>query len=164
MNTGRPIIKVELSTLEKTIEVVGIIAIVLLIGIPMYHYNLLPDEIPVHFNGKGEADSFGKKDMIWTLPFIGTLLFVGLKILTRKPHLFNYPTEITDENAAQQYSNMVRMLILLNTFFAGSFVYIIFRSIQMALGQSNGLGAGFILFFIGGVSAIVISGLISSNK
>ena len=63
------------------------------------NYFELPEIIPTHYNEAGEADSYGDKLNILALPIISTLLFIGLTILNKRPHLFNYPSEITKENA-----------------------------------------------------------------
>ena len=45
-------------------------------------YADLPDIIATHFNAQGEADDFGPKPIIWLLPSIGLVMFIGLFLKT----------------------------------------------------------------------------------
>lgn len=73
-------------------------------------YSQLPDIIPTHYNLAGEVDDTGSKSSLFLLPSITTVLYIGLTILNRYPHIFNYPGKITPENAYRQYSNAVFMV------------------------------------------------------
>ena len=98
----RPKIKLGLTNTDKIIEFIGWI---LLIGtwiLAILSFSNLPESIPTHFNGAGEADGFGEKSNIFALPIIGTILFIGMTMLNKNPHIFNYPKAITNENALSQ--------------------------------------------------------------
>ena len=92
-------IKIELDVSDWTMEIIGATFLVLMIGFPLYYFNELPNTIPIHFNGSGEADGFSQKNTVWTLPVIGLVIYIGMLILNRYPHILNYPREITEENA-----------------------------------------------------------------
>jgi uncharacterized membrane protein len=104
----------------------------------------LPDSIPTHYNGAGQADGFGGKSTIMTLPLIGTVLLVGLTILNKFPHIFNYPTNITQDNALRQYTNATRMIRYLKLIIVVIFGLTAFKTIQNANGQADGLGIWFL--------------------
>jgi len=107
---ARPKIKLELTTADTTIEIVGWFLIVAVWGLTITNYSNLPDTIPIHYNGAGQADGFGGKATILTLPLIATILFIGVTILNKFPHVFNYPTNITQDNAFRQYTNATRLI------------------------------------------------------
>jgi uncharacterized membrane protein len=107
-------------------------------------YSSLPDSIPTHFNAAGEADGFGKKASIIGLPLIATLLYIGLTLLNRFPHIFNFPTPITPDNALKQYTNATRMIRFLKLILVVVFAGISFQTIQQANGKANGLGVWFL--------------------
>ena len=145
----RPKIKLELTATDKTFEVVGWLSVFAIWVLTIVCYTNLPDTIPIHYNGAGKADGFGGKATILTLPFIATILFIGLTVLNKFPHLFNYPINITNENALRQYANITRMIRLLKLIIVIIFGLISFKTIQNTHGQSEGLGIWFLPLTIG---------------
>lgn len=144
METERPKIKVILSTTDKIVEILGWIILLVLWGWTFTHYSSLPDTIPTHFNAAGEADGFGTKVSIIALPVIASLLFIGITVLNRYPHSFNYPTAITQDNALRLYTLATRMLRFLKLVLVVVFGGIEFMTIQHATGKAAGLGVWFL--------------------
>jgi uncharacterized membrane protein len=145
----RPRIKLELTTTDKVLEFFGWFSVVVTWGLTIVFYNNLPDIIPIHYNIAGEADGFGEKENILTLPVIATIFFVGLTILNRFPQIFNYPTDITTENALRQYTLATKMIRYLKLGLAVILGFITFETIQYANGQTEGLGMWFTPFMLG---------------
>lgn len=144
----RPRQDIRLERIDQILEIVGIIGLALLIGLPIFFYGALPDVIPRHYNAVGQPNGYSEKGIIWALPAIGLILYLGLSLLNRYPHKFNYPQRVTKENAARQYKNATRMLRMLNCIIAGVFVYITYSTIRTALGKQNGLGDYFLPTFL----------------
>jgi len=111
-------------------------------------YSELNSEIPVHFNASGEADRYGDKRSIFLLPLISTMLFIGLSVLNKYPHIFNYPTEITKENAKRQYRNATNLIRILNLIIGFIFAYIIYETINTKTENSKTIGEWFLPTFI----------------
>ena len=109
MNT-RPRLQPVLKPIDKIMELLGYILLLLLWIITLYALVNAPAIIPIHFDASGKVDGYGKKATILFLAFIPTLLFVGLTQLNKYPHLFNYMTTITEVNAEQQYRIATRFL------------------------------------------------------
>ena len=109
----RPKIKLNLSKSDKVIEITSWALLIGIWVLAILNFSDLPETIPTHYNGAGEADGFGEKTNIFVLPVIGTILFIGMTILNNYPHIFNYPSTITNENAYNQYSNATRMIRIL---------------------------------------------------
>jgi len=107
---ARPKIKLVLTTTDKVFEIIGWLALLMLWILTIINYSNLPNMIPIHYNGAGQADGFGGKGVLFMLPLIASVLFIGLTLLNKFPHVFNYPTSITTENALRQYSNATRMI------------------------------------------------------
>jgi len=143
----RPKIKLELTTADKTFEIIGWLLVISVWGLTITNYANLPETIPTHYNGAGQADRFGGKATILTLPLIATVLFVGLTILNKFPHIFNYPTNITQDNALRQYAT--RMIRYLKLIIVVIFGLIEFKTIQIANGQADGLGIWFLPMTLG---------------
>lgn len=144
METERPKITLIPTMADKLVEVLGWLILLTLWGWTISHYSALPDTIPTHFNGAGEADGFGSKASIIGLPIIATLLFIGFTVLNRYPHIFNYPTTITQDNALRLYTLATRMLRYLKLILVVVFGGITFKTIQTANGESSGLGGWFL--------------------
>ena len=144
MEEERPKITLIPTTSDKLVEVLGWLILLALWGLTISHYSSLPDTIPTHFNGAGEADGFGSKASIIGLPLIATLLFIGLTVLNRYPHIFNYPTAITEDNALRLYTLATRMLRYLKLVLVLVFGGIEFMTIQHATGEASGLGVWFL--------------------
>lgn len=141
---NRPKIKPILTTTDKVIEFICWIALIGIWILTLTNYSALPETIPIHYNGVGEADGFGDKGNILTLPIISTILFIGLTILNKYPHVFNYPNTISEENALQQYTNATRLIRLLKLVIIIIFGLIVFKTIQNVNGNAEGLGVWFL--------------------
>lgn len=142
--SDRPNIHIPLTNLDRIVEIIGWCVLVAVWYLTISHYSTLPDTIPIHFNAAGKADGFGGKISILLLPGISTILFIGLTALNRRPQVFNYPTEITVDNAAPQYTNAMRLIRYLKTIIVIIFGLIDYKTIQNANGKADGLGAWFL--------------------
>ena len=145
----RPKLKIQLTPTDKVFELLGWGVLFALWVWTSTSYSNLPDIIPTHFNAAGEADGFGRKASIVGLPVIATLLYVGLTALNRFPHIFNFPTPITQDNALRQYTNATRMIRYLKLILVLVFAGISFQTIQQANGETDGLGVWFLPVTLG---------------
>jgi len=160
----RPKIKVKREPVDWAIEVTGFVAVLLLFVLPAYFYKDLPENIPIHYGFDGTPDSVKSKATVWMMPVIGLILYIGLAVLNRYPHVFNYPVEITHENAEIQYKKASRLLRLLNTIIVVSFCYITYSTILTASGESNGIGNYFIPVFVVLIFGVMGVYLFQSSK
>ena len=51
----RPKIEIKLTNTDKAIELIGFLILIAFWGIIIVSYNNLPEQIPIHYNGFGEA-------------------------------------------------------------------------------------------------------------
>ena len=160
----RPRIKLQLKQTDKVLEVVGWVSVFGIWALTLTNYSILPEIIPIHFNGAGKADGFGNKTHIFVLPIISTLLFIGLTILNKHPHIFNYPSQITKENAVDQYTNATRMMRVLKLVIVLLFGLIVFKTIQNVNGHADGLGTWFLPLTMGMIFIPILYFLIKSLK
>ena len=160
----RPRIKLQLNQTDKILEIVGWISVVGIWALPLINYFDLPEIIPIHFNGAGKANGFGNKTHIFVLPIISTLLFIGLTILNKRPHVFNYPSQITKENAVHQYTNATRMMRVLKLVIVVLFGLIVLKTIQNVNGHADGLGTWFLPLTMGMIFIPMLYFLIKSLK
>jgi uncharacterized membrane protein len=145
----RPKLKIQLSPMDQVLELLGWGVLLALWVWTGTSYSSLPDSIPTHFNAAGEADGFGRKASIFGLPVIASLLYIGLTLLNRVPHIFNFPTPVTQDNALRQYTNATRMIRYLKLILVVVFGGISFQTIQQANGETDGLGVWFLPVTLG---------------
>lgn len=161
---SRPKLKLKLSTTDKILEALGWGSVLIIWGLTITNFSNLPDTIPIHYNGAGQADGFGDKSNILGLPIIATILFLGLTVLNRFPHIFNYTTEITKNNALQQYTYATRMLRILKLIVVIIFGLIVLQTIRHVNGQISGLGGWFLPLTFGLTFIPILYYLIKSSQ
>jgi uncharacterized membrane protein len=145
----RPKINISLSPLDKILEAIGKVLIIIIWGLALFVFFKLPTIIPTHFNAAGQPDGHGNKLTILILPIIATLLYFGLTKLNQSPQSFNYITPISEENAEKQYTIATRMLRILKIALLIIFSYLILFTYLTTIGFTNGLGVGFLPFTLG---------------
>ena len=120
----------------KSIDIILEVGSLMLLGVFWYfvidNYNALPEKIPSHFNIRGEVDGYGSKSSLFILPTIASMLFIGLAVLSRFPHSFNYPVKISNTNAMYQYSISLRLLRILKLVIMMVFLVISWMTIRTA--------------------------------
>lgn len=145
MNSDRPKIKIPIQTIDLVIELASL-AVLLLMWIHLImNYSSLPETVASHFNGAGQPDGYSNKTFLWFLPILATVLYVGLFILGRFPHLHNYMVNITENNALSQYRFSTRVLRVVNFLCAFMFAYINYKIILGANSKVSELGMGFVI-------------------
>ena len=140
---NRPKIKIRPTKTDWTLEVIGLVGIIFTVGIITTSYNDLPDSIPRHFNALGRPDGHSGKSILFILPAVTLVTYLIMTIGLKFPHIFNYPLEITKENAERQYRNATLMMRVLKTIIVIIFGYLTYATIQTGLGEMQGLGAWF---------------------
>jgi uncharacterized membrane protein len=160
----RPKIKVKRTFLDNTIEILGWISLLTIWMIVLSAYSNLPVSIPIHYNLEGQADGFGEKFNIFTLPVISTLMFIGLSLLNNYPHIFNYRIEITEENATDQYTIATRMIRYLKLIIVVVFGLISYKTIESSENQSDGMGIWFLPLILGLIFIPIVYFIKKSSK
>lgn len=149
MKTGRPKIKVPLEGLDIVLDILSATILILFITYTIISYSDLPETIPTHFNLKGEADGYGKKSMMWLLPALGIVMFFGLYIMNKYPHLHNYMVNITEDNALQNYRFSTRIVRFVNLFVMITFGVISYSIVETSKGHNNAIDNWFFPIVIG---------------
>ena len=155
MKENRPKIDIPLQRLDWITELLGFIGLCFLVGLPIYFFDSLPDEVPIHFDADGKPNGYSKKTGIWLLPSIGALMYFFMFWLNKYPHTFNYPQKVTQENARRLYTSATRMMRTLNAIIACAFAYITYAMLQTALGNQDGIGIWFLPVFLVGIFGLI---------
>lgn len=128
------------------------------------YYPDLPDEIPTHFNGRGQADAFGSKQSIWILMGVFSSIFIGIYILNKYPHLHNYTVKITEENALKNYRFSTRVLRVVNFLNLLLLAYILKTMMTPNEKQSTAFGGWFLPTTMIGSLVLIIYIFVKANK
>jgi uncharacterized membrane protein len=148
MKQSRPKIRPPRKFLDRVLEAVAIGGVLFGVYIVLLGWSGLPATIPTHFDASGNADDWGPKYMIWLLPAISVVMVPAMLFLRRFPWLSNMPIKITEVNAENQYSLIVRLLSMLACFISLLFLALVHDTITIAEGGTSLLGAWFIPVFI----------------
>jgi uncharacterized membrane protein len=139
--------------MDKLLELIGIFALVFLIGMPLLFYTDLPDSIPRHFGFDGEPDKFGSKSVIWWVTGIGVAMYTALFVLERSLRKHK-KQKVSDESSNFEGHRliMIQWLQFIRLFITCLFAYIIYIVLNTAMGHV----AGFNPYFIPSVFGIVL--------
>jgi uncharacterized membrane protein len=143
--TGRPDINPEWSFAEKLLQIVCLLLLVTGVALLIASWGSLPASVPTHFNAVGTPDSYGAKSRLMLLPFIEAGLYLMLTVFERFPRIFNFPIDITAENARYEYQTGREMTVCLKTEVTGIFTYMLWRSVETAKGVMSGMGRLFLI-------------------
>lgn len=128
------------SRLEKWHDTVSIIILLFSFVYLIAKWSALPQTIAIHFNGSGEADGWGSKATLLFLPVLALAIYIGLTLLRKIPHQFNYMTTITVQNAPYQYRNSILLNSWVKLELVALFGYLQWAYIQEASGRSSVFG------------------------
>lgn len=136
---ARPILSIPRSVGEVLLEVAAAAGLVLMTGGLAASWGTIPERVPLHFGVTGTPDRWGSKGEMLILVAVTLALYIGLTFISRIPHHFNYPWQITETNAREQY-RLSRLLITgLKAIVVWTFTSILWGSVKVAQGLSDGL-------------------------
>ena len=70
----------------------------------------LPQQIPTHFGVDGQADAFGSRWSLLSLPIVAVALYSLMTVVARRPSAFNYPVRVTPANRSRLQSLALDMI------------------------------------------------------
>ncbi len=139
----RPVLTISPSRFEIAMRLAAALGILTFLYLLVQHFPALPARIPVHFNLAGEVDGWGSKNTLLFLFALAAVLVLGLTILRRYPHKFNYLYPITPQNAEKQYRLACELLAMLQAEVVWLFTYLGWR--LMVSAQQGGGGVSLLL-------------------
>lgn len=141
---------------EKQFKLISLVILGVMVIYAITNHPNLPDEIPTHFNGIGEADGWGSKSLLFFIPGVCVFLFLMMHFIGKlKPKNYNFPVELTTENAKKQVEIAREMMQGLNMVIFGLMFYILWRMVYLAEGGTGGLGTGFMLVFLALIFGVI---------
>lgn len=122
MAKNRPAPDYTTGAVTRGLRVAALIAVVTLTGYILWRYPSLPEVVPTHFDLRGQADDFGSRSSVLWLAGIMSAIGVLVFWLSTKPHILNYPGDVTEANAQRLYREGERLMVWL--FVALAVVYL----------------------------------------
>jgi len=147
--SNRPKITVPYQSIDIIIELINITLLIGIWLIVIINYDQLSETIPTHFNAAGEADDFGNKTIVWSLPIIATFTFGLVFIINRFPHVHNFNINITKDNALKNYRLSTQIARFANLYSLILIGVITLHMVQMGINKPlNLLNSYFLAFSI----------------
>lgn len=160
----RPRLVLESSRLEIGLELLTVAGLIYAAFCLIINYQALPPSIPMHFNYKGEVDSWGSKESIWFLAGITAVIYISMMWVARIPHMFNYPFKITAENAERQYRIARTFIKLLSAEIVWLFAVLLYSTMEVALSSATTMSPLFNYFFLAVVFVSTIAFFVLSYR
>jgi uncharacterized membrane protein len=135
---NRPKLHIPRSPLEKALELVSVLGMIVIALTLLLSWSGIPATIPTHFGVSGQPNSYGSKATLLLLPGIAVFLYALLTTLSFFPQVYNFPWRITEQNAWAQYRLARQMLGWLKAELIATFAWLNWEIIQTALGKANG--------------------------
>src|SRR5690554_2305763 len=145
---NRPKLKIEKSILDKLIEILTFLLIVVSAALIGIYYNQLPEKLPIHFNWPSKDENgFGAKNLLWTSPIICGIIVLAIYKLNQYPWIFNYPAEINEKNAEYNYKMSTQMLRIIGLIIGFISFVLTVTSIMSGLGNTTDFEKYFVPLF-----------------
>jgi len=136
--------------------------VLLQLALIAYYWSELPEKIPIHFDASGRPDNWGGKFDLFTLPFISIAIIIVIGFLNKtalkiNPHKWGAKTE-------EELAITRRLLTEIQIFISLLFYYILYCSIQVALGNFKELPSMLLAFIIGGFLLLLVFYFVRLNQ
>lgn len=131
----RPKLSVRGNRIQSFAEVVALVGLAAM-AVILLRCQPVEGPVPTHFGLDGQPDAWGEPGSLFVVPAIALVLWIGLTLLDRIPHAFNYAVEITGENAETQYVLAKALLAVLKAQSVWVFLLILWGQCQTASGGS----------------------------
>jgi uncharacterized membrane protein len=135
----KPKLSINTSKSGKIFNIIALLLFFISIFYLIFKWNILPDQVPIHYNASGVPDDWGPKGFIFLPLGLGITLWMGIYFLEKYPHLHNN-SFITAENVERQYRNSSLMLNVLKNELLLLFSFNSFNDVHVASGNESLLG------------------------
>ena len=129
-------------TIEAIVRSISIILVLATWAFVIYNFSTLPAQIPVHFDSAGQPDNYGRKEMIFILPVIGTALIFWISGFSGALKYLNIPMQETKWFISTQYSR--QLMNSLGLVLAIIFFILVLKTHEVAEDNSKTLGKWFL--------------------
>jgi uncharacterized membrane protein len=157
---NRPALKIKKTPLEIALNTISLLLFIGSVSYLLTEWPSLPNRVPMHYTFFGEVDKWGSKGIIFLNPIIGAVLWIGLTILEKFPHVYNYIVGLTEENIERQYKNGRIMINIVKNEFLLYISYSNWKDIKIAYGYNLPFGtwdlALFLIILFGSIGFFIV--------
>lgn len=143
----RPKLTLKKTPFEVIFNSITLLLFLISLAYLLFVWRALPLEVPAHYNALGEVDRWGSKVEMIIIPFFALLMWIGMTVLEKYPHVYNY-MNLTPDNVRSQYINARLMMNVIKNIIVLLFVYLTWSNIQVALGNHDSLSSWFMPIFL----------------
>ena len=130
--------------MRPILNLVALLGLASNLGLPTMYWGDLPGMVPVHFGFSGVADRWGPKWNMFLLPLVALGIYIAVTLAVRIGGGGNSLIAITRENAERQRAAMMALTSWIMAEVVWLFVFIEWRTIQVAIGRADGLSWQFL--------------------
>ena len=160
----RPRIKIKLTMIDYVVEFFSLAAVLSSIILFIIYWIKAPDIVPIHYNIHGEADGYGSKMTLIIEPILSVLAYVGLTVLNKYPHIFNFSTTVTEQNALSLYKTSTRMIRWFKLLICLFFAYMVWHEVNIIITQQDPKLDNLFWIFIVGIAVFPIFPIVKMIK
>ncbi|UFU00084.1 DUF1648 domain-containing protein [Radiobacillus kanasensis] len=160
----RPKIKMSKTKREWAWDIIGYTCYLGSVIFLIIIWNMLPEEVPAHYNASGEVDRWGSKTELLILPIVGAFISVFMHWIEKFPEVHNYPRRFNESNAEEFYLLSRKMINQIKNICLIIFSLILFESVSIALDWGSGFGKWFLPITILGTGVPIVLGIIKQKK
>ncbi|WP_375578008.1 hypothetical protein ABWH96_13250 [Marivirga tractuosa] len=126
-------LKIHLSPFDRFIEFISSIMLIFLIGMPLFYYYKLPNEISIFTEGKLVDDFFNGFVLLWLFPIIGMVIYLGLNTINRVPFLFNTSMEQINLSGHREVIMKIKKIRIIKLLVTSAFAFVTYSITQLAI-------------------------------
>lgn len=160
----RPKLSIPRSVSERVGQALAIAGILACVSVLALNFSDLPEKIPQHFGMGGNPDAWSGQWSLWAILITNIVMFVGLSLVEKIPHYYNYAWPITRENAPRMYRLARELILWVKVLVVWMFTYIEWAMINVARGQSKGLGVLFLPIMLALLTVISIFFIVQMSR
>ncbi len=134
--------------IELFVELLAVLGVVGSAFLYLFSIGSLPEKIPTHFGFSGKPDDWGSKYNIIIPLIVGLFLYALLTVTWFFSANYNYPVKPNSARKEAQSEHAKKLILILKAELTWIFFYLLYKTIQVANGNAEGLGAGFIFVFL----------------
>lgn len=125
--------------MRKVLEAVALAALLAMFAMLAMYSNLLPEQIPTHWDAAGVPDRWGAKETLWIFPSIGAVIYLGLTIAGFLKRAQQDPEQ---QKLVSQMITAVKVVTMIG------FAIMSREKLDAAMGHNGGLGGALALVMI----------------
>lgn len=164
MKDDRPKIIPSKTPLQQGLNSLALVALIGVVIIFLLKWPGLPDRIPHHFDIQGKPDAYGSKYLLMMFPLMSIVLYLFFSFLNKRPHTFNFPVPITEENAERQYTLAMNLNSAISAIIILIFFYLTWRTTTIVEDKASGLGGFFMPLLLAMIFVPIILYYLKANQ